>query len=50
MNQRKASSILDRILFILIPTLAWGGCAKVPPQSVVLSRTVGPRLVDLPTT
>jgi len=40
---------LPRVVLILIPILLSDGCAKVPPQAVVLSRTVGQRLTDLHT-
>lgn len=46
MSQRTSSS-LGLLLWILVSTIANSGCAKVPPQAVVLSRTVGQRLVDL---
>ncbi len=43
-----------KLLFAIYPTLLVfvavsisGGCAKVPPQAVVLSRTVGQRLTDI---
>lgn len=47
MSLKKAS--IGRTLLILAPALAGGACARVPSQAVVLSRTVGQRLVDLQT-
>lgn len=44
---RRTSSHLGLLLWILVSTIVNSGCAKVPPQAVVLSRTVGQRLVDL---
>jgi hypothetical protein len=38
-----------RVVLILFPILLSDGCAKIPPQAVVLSRTVGQRLTDLQT-
>jgi len=46
MSQRNGSRVFGCFLLILGPTFA-GGCARVPSQAVVLSRTVGQRLVDL---
>ena len=34
-------------LFTMISCLSFSGCARVPPQAVILSRTVGERLPDL---
>lgn len=43
------ASSATRLLSIITLVMASSGCARVPSQAVVLSRTVGQRLVDLQT-
>ena len=48
MSRSKLSSAINTtLLLVLAVASSSGGCAKVPPQAVVLSRTVGQRLTDI---
>ncbi len=50
MTRNRVSGLIKQVLFVLLIVAALdAGCARVPSQAVVLSRTVGQRLTDIQT-
>jgi len=50
MTHNRVSGLIKQVLFVLLIIAALdAGCARVPSQAVVLSRTVGQRLTDIQT-